>query len=190
MQELILASTSSYRRKLLERLGIGFQVASPDIDERRIQDETPPVLAARLARAKAARVAESHPDALVIGSDQVAALGKQVLGKPGDHENARSQLLACSGKSVRFYTAVCVLGNGNEQIHVDKTEVSFRNLSRNEIDAYIEREKPFDCAGSFKAEGFGIVLFNGIHSEDPTALIGLPLIWLSQTLRENGFPLP
>lgn len=190
MQALILASTSSYRRKLLERLGISFRVAAPDIDERRVQDEAPPVLAARLAREKAAQVAKFHPDALVIGSDQVAALEQQVLGKPGDHENARSQLLGCSGKSVQFYTAVCVLGNGDEQIHVDKTEVSFRNLSRKEIDAYIEKEKPFDCAGSFKAEGLGIVLFNGIHSEDPTALIGLPLIWLSQALRDNGFPLP
>lgn len=189
VQKLVLASSSRYRRGLLERLGVDFDVAAPDIEERAREGEGPRSLSARLAREKAAKIARNRPHAVVIGSDQVAALGERVLGKPGTVENARRQLLACSGESVRFFTAVCVLNGATERQHVDETVVTFRNLEAAEIDAYIAREQPLDCAGSFRAEGLGIILFQSVKSEDPTALVGLPLIWLSQALRELDLPL-
>ena len=189
LKKLILASGSRYRRELLERLETAFAVASADIDEQPQAGEHPRAIASRLAREKSSHVSCRHRDAIVIGSDQVAALEQRPLGKPGDAANARAQLLACSGKTVTFYTAVSVLADGQEQSHVDETVVAFRELNSSEIEAYIHKEKPFDCAGSFKAEGLGITLFESIKSEDPTALIGLPLIWLCKALRELDYPL-
>lgn len=189
MQNLILASGSRYRRGLLERLGVAFEVLSPEIDEQPLAGESPQATAARLAREKAAQVAKLHADAIVIGCDQVAALGQQALGKPGSKANAHAQLLACSGKSVTFHSAVSVLSGDENLSHVDETVVTFRELKSAEIYGYIDREKPFDCAGSFKVEGLGISLFESVSSEDPTALIGLPLIWLCRALRQLGHPL-
>ncbi len=188
---LILASGSPYRRQLLARLGLEFAVVPADTDERRRPDEPPAALAARLAHAKAAAVAAAHPDAVIIGSDQVAALGDRVLGKPGDRANAAKQLTACSGATVTFYTAVCLLypsGSGKAE-HTDITRVQFRDLGTAEIDAYLDLDEPWDCAGSFKAEAHGVLLFRAIENQDPTALIGLPLIWLGNALRQTGVTL-
>lgn len=189
--DLILASSSSYRRDLLQRLTKNFSQLTPDVDESALPYETPAALALRLAISKASAVAAIRPEAIVIGSDQVAALGTQLLGKPGDHETARAQLLACSGNSVNFHTALCLIDghNGRIQHAVDLTQVYFRKLGSSEIDAYLHAEQPYDCAGSFKAEGLGIVLFERIQMEDPTALIGLPLIALSRMLRTAGIAL-
>jgi septum formation protein len=183
---LWLASTSRYRRALLARLGVEFQVAAPAVAETRLPDEVPAELARRLALAKARAVAEQHPDALVIGSDQVCALGDQVLGKPGDAAAARAQLMAQSGQVVTFHTAVAMVGiaAGCWRQHVDQTRCTFRMLDAAEIAAYVAAEAPLDCAGSFKVEGLGIALFERIDSADPTALVGLPLIWVAQALRE------
>lgn len=187
---LILASTSRYRRELLERLRIPFHVARPDLDEAPQPGETPPALAQRLARAKAQAIAAQQPEAWIIGSDQVAALGTQALGKPGNRENAVAQLGAMSGREIRFHTAVCLM-RGEEVLEaMDTTLVSFRELQADEIERYVDAEQPLDCAGSFKCEGLGIALFEHIESRDPTALVGLPLISLSKMLREAGFPLP
>jgi septum formation protein len=183
---LWLASTSRYRRALLARLGVEFQVAAPAVAETRLPGEAPAELARRLALAKARAVAEQHPDALVIGSDQVCALGDQVLGKPGDAAAARAQLMAQSGQVVTFHTAVAMVGiaAGCWRQHVDQTRCTFRTLDAAEIAAYVAAESPLDCAGSFKVEGLGIALFERIDSADPTALVGLPLIWVAQALRE------
>ncbi len=183
---LWLASTSRYRRALLARLGVEFQVAAPDVAETRLPGEAPAELARRLALAKARAVAERHPDALVIGSDQVCALGDQVLGKPGDAAAAREQLAAQSGQVVTFHTAVALVGiaAGCWRQHVDATRCTFRVLEAAEIAAYVAAEAPLDCAGSFKVEGLGIALFERVDSADPTALVGLPLIWVAQALRE------
>ncbi|NNF51637.1 MAG: septum formation protein Maf [Gammaproteobacteria bacterium] len=191
MRKLILASSSPYRRGLLERVVSQFEVASPDIDEQPHEGESPRQMSLRLAREKSAHTGRRHAldNEIVIGCDQVAALEQRPLGKPGNAANARAQLLKCSGKQVIFYTAVCLRSSGQEKCHVDETVVTFRELTPAEIDAYISREQPFDCAGSFKAEGLGITLFNSIRSEDPTALIGLPLIWLCSALREMDYPL-
>ncbi len=188
---LILASGSPYRRELLARLGAEFAVIPADADERRQPDEPPAALAARLAHAKATAVAASRPDAVIIGSDQVAALGDRVLGKPGDRTNAAKQLAACSGATVTFYTAVCLLhpnGSGKAE-HTDITRVQFRDLDAAEIDAYLTLDEPWDCAGSFRAEAHGVLLFHAIENQDPTALIGLPLIWLGNALRQTGVKL-
>ena len=189
--DLILASSSSYRRDLLQRLTKIFSQLAPDVDESALPDETPTALALRLAIAKANAVAAIRPGAIVIGSDQVAARGAHMLGKPGNHENARAQLLACSGQTVSFHTALCLIDGRNSRIQhaVDTTHVYFRNLGSAEIDAYLRAEQPYDCAGSFKAEGLGIALFERMQTEDPTALIGLPLIALSGMLREIGIAL-
>lgn len=190
MHPLILASQSRYRRLLLERLHLSFRSLSPEVDESRRNGETPRTLAMRLAHDKAAKVAAGNADAVVIGSDQVATLGERILGKAGDHDAAREQLLACAGNAVQFLTAVCVLGGGEKLEHVDETIVQFRMLQVSEIDAYLRKDQPYDCAGSFKAEAYGITLFESITSTDPTALVGLPLIWLSAALRARGYPLP
>jgi septum formation protein len=189
--DLILASSSSYRRDLLQRLTKHFRQLAPDIDESAAARETPAALALRLAIAKAKAVAAIRPGAIVIGSDQVAALGTQMLGKPGDHENARAQLLMCSGQTVSFHTALCLIDgrDGRVQHAVDTTHVYFRNLDSAEIEAYLHAEQPYDCAGSFKAEGLGITLFTRMQSDDPTALIGLPLIALNHMLRTAGIAL-
>jgi septum formation protein len=190
--QLILASTSPYRRELLSRLPIEFEVVSPGVDERHLPDESPADRALRLATAKAHAVAERLPDALVIGSDQVASLSGEVLDKPGDAARCRAQLARLSGHSADFYTACVLLGvrPARHLAHVDTTTVVFRKLDADEIGRYVERERPFDCAGGFKVEASGIALFECIESQDPTALIGLPLIWLAGALRAAGYALP
>ncbi|TLY48935.1 MAG: septum formation inhibitor Maf [Gammaproteobacteria bacterium] len=186
--DLVLASTSRYRRELLERLTSHFRQESPQVDEAALPDEAPAHLAVRLAAAKARAVAVRHPNALVIGSDQVADCGGIVLGKPGNIANARRQLRESSGASVVFHTALCLIdardATGREFAAIDTTRVVFRRLDDTEIERYLEQEQPFDCAGSFKSEGLGIGLFERIETVDPTALVGLPLIALCRLLRE------
>ena len=191
MPPLILASTSSYRRALLERLGLPFATARPEVDETPRPGEAPAALAVRLARAKAEAVAAGTGDAWTIGSDQVAELDGRPLGKPGTAANAIAQLRAMSGREVRFHTALCLAGpDGRCLEHLDLTVVRFRTLDEDEIARYVERERPLDCAGSFKCEGLGIALFEAIDNRDPTALIGLPLIATARLLREAGFAAP
>ena len=192
MPPLILASASPYRRDLLARFAIDFEVEAPGVSEAHLPGESPADRALRLATAKAQAVSARHPQALVIGSDQVAALGAEVLDKPGDAARCRAQLAQLSGHNAQFYTACVVLG-GRPAVHlahVDTTTVVFRRLAAAEIARYVEHERPFDCAGGFKAEGLGIALFEYIESQDPSALIGLPLIWLASGLRGAGFLLP
>ncbi|MGN6312810.1 MAG: Maf family protein [Rhodanobacteraceae bacterium] len=190
---VVLASTSRYRAELLRRLLEDFEQIAPGVDEFAQPGEGPGERAARLARLKARAVAENVSDAVVIGSDQVAELEGRVLDKPGSGANARAQLLACSGHAVRFHTAVCVVdtrhGHHFAQ-ETDLTRVVFRALSTEEVTRYVERERPLDCAGGFKAEALGISLFERIESHDPTALIGLPLIALARLLRECGLAIP
>lgn len=189
--QLILASTSPYRRELLGRLRLPFDTASPEADEAALPGETPAALAGRLAQLKADVVAATHPDAWVIGSDQVAELDGAPLGKPGHRQAAIAQLGAMSGREVHFRTAVALAGPGNPtRMVLDTTTVRFRSLTPAEISRYVDAERPFDCAGSFKAEALGITLFESIHSTDPTALVGLPLIATARLLREAGFLLP
>ena len=190
MRPVILASTSPYRRALLERLGVPFEVVRPAASEDHLAREMPRDRALRLSAAKAKAVATHHPEAIVIGSDQVASFGSRVLDKPGDAANCRSQLSQLSGQTARFHTGCAVIANGERLIHLDTTSVVFRSLSTEEIDRYVERERPYDCAGGFKAEGLGITLFESIESRDPTALIGLPLIWLASALRSVGCAVP
>ena len=192
MNPLILASTSAYRRMLLERFGLLFETVRPEVAEPHIAGENPSERALRLAVAKAEAVAARHPGAVVIGSDQVAAAGQKILDKPGDEATCRSQLASLSGTDARFYTGCAVIGpSGSVRLmHLDTTTVFFRSLTAKEIDRYVEREKPFDCAGGFKVEALGITLFESVESKDPTALIGLPLIWLACALRRAGFALP
>lgn len=188
---LILASTSTYRRALLERLGLPFAVARPEVDETPRPDEAPQALAVRLARAKAEAVLAEAGTAWVIGSDQVAELDGRPLGKPGTAERAIAQLVAMSGREVRFLTALCLAGpDGRRFESLDTTTVRFRRLSAEEIARYVERERPLDCAGSLKSEGLGIALFEAIDSRDPTALIGLSLIDTARALRAAGFAVP
>ena len=185
---LILASGSPYRKGLLNRINLHFETVSPDIDESPRHGETSGELALRLACAKAEKISLQHPTAIVIGSDQVAALGSQFMGKPGDHKTAVGQLTMCSGKAVVIYTAVCVRHNEAhfEETHIDLTTVNFRTLSAEEIEAYVYADKPWDCAGSFKSEGLGAALFKSIDNQDPSAIIGLPLIWLAACLQRAG----
>lgn len=190
---LVLASASPYRRTLLERLQLPFEQRPADVDESRQGEETPAELVRRLARSKAEAVARAVPGAIVIGSDQVAVRGDDVLGKPGDAAEAIDQLTRSAGRHVEFLTAVCVLGpaaDDEPEEHIDITRVVFRPLSAEEIRRYVDRERPFDCAGSFRAEALGISLFERVDSQDPTGLIGLPLIWLAGALRRLGQPLP
>lgn len=191
MNPLVLASTSRYRRELLGRLGLPFEVDRPEVDEAPLAGESPEGTAVRLARAKASAVAVRHTGAWVIGSDQVADLDGRALGKAGAREPALAQLQACSGQRVVFHTALCLLRNdGSPLAALDRTEVVFRTLDRDDILRYLDAEQPYDCAGSFKCEGLGITLFEAIHSQDPTALVGLPLIALSRALRAAGYRLP
>ncbi len=189
---LILGSTSRYRRELLARLGLPFDVTAPAVDETPLPNETPRALALRLALAKARAVAVLHPDAIVIGSDQVADLGGQPLGKPGNHERATAQLRRMSGQTVVFQTAVAVVcqAAGFEQVDLAPVRVRFRSLNDAEIERYLRAEQPYDCAGSAKSEGLGIALLDAIDSDDPTALIGLPLIRTCRMLRAAGLVLP
>ncbi|MFT4191379.1 MAG: Maf family nucleotide pyrophosphatase [Comamonas sp.] len=188
---LILGSTSPYRRELLGRLRLAFDAIAPNVDETPRPGERPADLAARLAQAKALDVARRHPEAIVIGSDQVADLDGTPLGKPGSHDRAVAQLTRMSGRTVVFQTAVCVacLATGFQQTELAAVEVRFRPLSREEIEAYLQAEQPYDCAGSAKSEGLGISLLERIGNDDPTALIGLPLIRTCGLLRAAGLRL-
>jgi septum formation protein len=187
---LMLASTSRYRRELLERLRVPFHIARPEVDEVLLDGESVPAMASRLARIKAGAIAHQHPGSWVIGADQAAELDGQPLGKPGQREAAIAQLSAMSGREVRFHTAVCLVRDEHVLQAQDVTTVRFRRLDSAEIERYVDAEQPFDCAGSFKSEGFGIALFDAIESSDPTALVGLPLITVARMLREAGFELP
>ena len=189
---LVLASSSLHRRQLLERLGLPFECAPPGVDEAPLAGESPAALATRLARAKALAVARERNDAIVIGSDQVALRGEQVLGKPGDAERCRAQLAASSGCELTFLTAVCVVAAGGAQTfeHIDRTIVQMRVLDHAEIARYVAQDRPWDCAGGFKAESLGVALVSRIETVDPTALTGLPLIWLAGVLRDCGLSVP
>lgn len=190
--KLVLASTSAYRRALLERFGLPFVTARPEVDETPLPGETPPATANRLAIAKARAVAEDHADALIIGSDQVAHLGDEVFGKPGTVERAIAQLQRMRGKTVVFHTALALVNTRSGAMRTDSvpTRVVFRDLSDAEIVRYVEKERPLDCAGSAKSEGLGITLLESLSGDDPTALVGLPLIALARMLRAEGVTLP
>lgn len=189
MTQLILASTSRYRRELLQRFRVPFDVQSPEVDETAHAGETPSQLAERLALAKAGAVAALHPQAWVIGSDQVADLDGRPIGKPGSHAPAVAQLRAMSGREVVFHTAVAVVAPGFAKCERVAVAVRFRPLADSEIERYLRLEQPYDCAGSAKSEGLGITLLEAIDSPDPTALIGLPLIATAGLLRAAGYPL-
>jgi septum formation protein len=188
----LLASGSRYRRELLERLGLAFESWSPDVDERALTGESPRQTAQRLAQSKATAAASRWPQALIIGSDQVADLDGEAIGKPGTLDNAKAQLRRLSGHAVSFHTGLCLLNaaTGHAQVRVVTTDVGFRTLTDAEIDAYLAREPAIDCAGSAKSEGLGIALLDRLGGEDPTALVGLPLIALSQMLRNEGVAVP
>lgn len=189
---LLLASSSPFRRQLLDKLGLDFIHQSPDIDESRLEGESPVELVMRLAREKAGVLADSHPDTLIIGSDQVAVIGDQVLGKPGTREKAIEQLSAASGQRVTFLTGLCLLNtaSGRTQVACDPFHVQFRTLRPAQIERYVDAEQPLNCAGSFKSEGLGIVLFKALEGRDPNTLVGLPLILLTEFLAAEGISLP
>lgn len=189
---LLLASSSPFRRQLLDKLGLDFIHQSPDIDETRLAGESPVALVMRLAREKAAALAGPHPDTLIIGSDQVAVIGDRVLGKPGTREKAIEQLSAASGQRVTFLTGLCLLNTatGRTQVACDPYHVQFRTLRPAQIERYVDAEQPLNCAGSFKSEGLGIVLFKALEGRDPNTLVGLPLILLTEFLAAEGVALP
>ncbi|WP_438281327.1 Maf family protein [Pseudomonas alabamensis] len=192
MLPLLLASSSTYRRDLLQRLHLPFDWASPDIDEGRLGDEPAEALVRRLAAAKARALAATHPAHLIIGSDQVAVLGERILGKPHTFERAREQLLAASGRAVTFLTGVALLNSATGQCQIDCVPftVTLRELDSAQVERYLQAEQPYDCAGSFKAEGLGVSLFRDTQGSDATSLIGLPLIRLVQMLAEEGISVP
>lgn len=187
---LVLGSSSIYRRELLQRLRLGFDVVRPEVDEAPQPGELPQATAVRLALAKAEAVHRLRPEAVVIGSDQVASCEGRQIGKPGDHERARAQLRAMSGREVVYYTALCVIDGRNGRVEADAAvvRVRFRELADAEIESYLHAEQPYDVAGSAKCEGLGIALLERIDSDDPTALVGLPLIRLVTLLRKLGYP--
>ncbi|WP_293935733.1 nucleoside triphosphate pyrophosphatase [Iodobacter sp.] len=191
LPRLVLASTSPYRKELLERLGISFETAAPDLDESALPNETAGDTSLRLAIAKARVLADQYPDSLIIGSDQVALLNGEQLGKPGTHERAVHQLSKMRGHTLAFHTALCLYNTatGQEQHCVDITRVTMRDYTDAEIESYLQREKPYNCAGSAKTEGLGIVMIAAIEGKDPAAIIGLPLIELITMLKNEGFPL-
>ena len=186
--QIVLASTSVFRRELLTRLGLPFAMANPDVDETAVHGETPETTALRLSETKARAVVAQYPGALIIGSDQVACLDAQVFGKPGSHENAVKQLQAMRGRSVNFFTGLCLLNakTGKARLRGVPTLVTFRNLSDVEIENYLRREQPYNCAGSAKSEGLGIALIAKMEGDDPNALIGLPLIALCDLLAKEN----
>lgn len=192
MVRLVLASTSPFRRQLLEKLALPFATDAPDVDERPRDGESAAALVERLAVAKAQAVAGRHPDALVIGSDQVACIDDLVLGKPGNRERAIAQLTAASGRTVRFLTGLSLVnsGTGRVQRAVECFDVRFRQLAPEQVARYVDQERPFDCAGSFKSEGYGVTLFESMSGSDPNTLIGLPLIRLVSMLGGEGIVLP
>lgn len=187
MQQLILGSSSPFRAELLNKLGLHFIQVSPDIDETPMTGESPAALVERLATSKAREIAKTHPEALIIGSDQVAVIDDDILGKPGNHHNAMTQLKRASGRDVEFLTGLALFNakNGHMQSLVEPFVVHFRKLSDNQIDFYLKKEQPYQCAGSFKSEGFGISLFSKLVGEDPNSLIGLPLIRLIELLENE-----
>jgi septum formation protein len=189
---IFLASSSAYRRGLLDRFLASYESVTPNVDESNDQGLPPAELATFLARKKAEAIAVSARDALIIGADQLAVLDDQVLGKPGDHQKAVEQLLAASGKTVTFLTAVCILdpvGRARFE-HTDVTTVRFRQFDRRLAEAYLRLDEPYDCAGSFKLEGAGFLLFDAVNTDDPTALIGLPMIWVADRLLQLGYLTP
>lgn len=188
---LILGSTSPYRCELLKRLKIPFLTAAPDIDETRLMGESARDMVKRLSLAKARKVAEQYPDALVIGSDQCAVLHDTVIGKPGSHDNAVRQLQQSSGQTVTFLTGLCLYnsGDGSYQLDVVPFAVDFRELTDTEIEAYLRKDQPYQCAGSFRSESLGITLFKRMRGDDPSALMGLPLIRLGEMLKQVGVDL-
>lgn len=192
MKQLVLASTSPFRKSLLEKLAVPFITDTPHTDETPHADEPPERLVRRLAEAKARDVASRHPNALIIGSDQVACVEGRVQGKPGSRENAIAQLSQASGRAVNFHTGLCLLDSatGRAQVTVEPFTVHFRSLARDQIERYVDHERPFDCAGSFKSEGYGITLFSALEGRDPNSLIGLPLIALVEMLEKVGIALP
>jgi septum formation protein len=183
---IILASSSRYRRGLLDRFLTEYEIVAPSVDETVSDTSDPREVAQQLARRKAEKVASSYRDAVVIGADQIAVLDGEVLGKPGDHQRAIEQLLRAADKAMVFLTAACVLDpvGRRRYEHIDRTVVHFRRFDRRLAETYLWHDEPYDCAGSFKMEGAGFVLFDSVRTEDPTALIGLPMIWLASTLRE------
>ncbi|OUS30746.1 septum formation protein Maf [Thalassotalea sp. 42_200_T64] len=188
MTQLVLGSTSPFRKALLEKFNVPFDCAKPNIDETALVNETPEHLVARLAEQKAIKVSDEFPDGLIIGSDQVAVCDGNILGKPHNFENAVKQLTSFSGKTVTFLTGLCLYNakSKNSQIVVEPFYVSFRELSLGEISNYLNAEQPYNCAGSFKSEGLGICLFESLKGDDPNTLIGLPLIRLHQLLKNEG----
>jgi len=188
MQALILGSSSPFRAEILGKLNLPFSTASPDIDETPYEGEPAIALVERLSRQKAMAIAESHPDALIISSDQVAVIRNQILGKPGDHQTARQQLAMSSGKTVRFLTGLALYNaqDGKMQSLVAPFDVTFRMLNEDDIEHYLLTEQPYNCAGSFKSEGLGICLFERLNGDDPNTLIGLPLIQLTKLLKNVG----
>ena len=187
--ELVLASSSPFRRRLLGQLSVEFRTLDPDIDEAPLPDEKPQTLVRRLSIAKAHAVVSRAPAALIIGSDQVAVHQGAIVGKPRDHADAVAQLLSSSGKTITFFTSVALLNstNGNLQVDVVPFAVRFRPLTREKIEYYLEREKPYECCGSLRADGLGIALLDQLRGDDPTALIGLPLTVLTKMLEKEGF---
>lgn len=188
MPTLVLASTSVYRKELLARLGLPFTIATPEVDETPLPDETPPQLVRRLAELKARAVAARYPGALIIGSDQVAVIDGQILGKPGNHERAVAQLRLASGKRLDFLTGLCLFNAASSSLQVEVVSfgVVFRRLSDQQIENYLRREQPYHCAGSFKSEALGVALCERFDGEDPSALIGLPLIRLIRMLEQEN----
>ena len=190
-RRLVLASTSPYRQELLRRLDYPFEVVAPDTDETQLPSESPVATATRLSEMKARAVARIYPNALIIGSDQVAHHGNRIFGKPGDHQRATRQLTELSGKTIDFVSGVCVLDSatGNAEARAITTRVQFRHLSEATIENYLRKEKPYNCAGSAKSEGLGIALIARMECDDPTALVGLPLIALCDLLKNHGLNL-
>jgi len=184
MSRIVLGSSSPFRKSLLEKLDLSFDCDSPDIDETPMKDEHPRDMVARLAKEKANAIAERHPQSIIIASDQCATLDGEIIGKPGDHENAVAQLKKASGRTVTFYTSLCVFNAGTNQYEetVEPFYVYFRELTDDQITTYLEKEEPYNCAGSFKSEGLGIALFDRLEGNDPNTLIGLPLIQLVRML--------
>lgn len=191
INKIVLASTSPFRKQLLDKLGIDFITVSPDVDEKALPNETPEQLVARLSEAKAKILADQYPDALIIGSDQVAVVDGQILGKPQVHEKAFEQLKRAAGKRVAFLTGLCVFNTKSRRSQVDVVPyyVVFRDLTDKQIENYLQREQPYNCAGSFKSEGLGIALFERLEGDDPNTLIGLPLIRLVRMLESEGYPI-
>lgn len=188
MKKLILGSSSVFRKALLEKLGLEFECDSPDIDETPLKNEHPRDMVARLALAKAQAIAKRQPQALIIASDQCATLDNKIIGKPGEHAAAVQQLQDASGRSVTFYTSLCLYNSQNDEYElcVEPFHVHFRELNDSQIENYLQREQPYNCAGSFKSEGLGISLFERLEGDDPNTLIGLPLIKLIKMLGKQG----